>query len=124
MAFDYSFIFQDLCIEKDFGASAPPLVIQADLANVQYYSGADANGRAIAINPPAGKVTWSQITARKTANDSTQYQRDRAPEYVKTSDPLGFEWLYMDKQADPGATAKLAEWLAAVEQIKADHPKP
>jgi len=61
----------------------------------------------------------AQLVAIESA---TRYQRDRARRYPIDSDPLFFEFQYMEEKSDPGAAAKKTEWLAAVDKIKQDYP--
>ena len=59
-------------------------------AQVQFISGADANGTAIFSDTQA--YSWSEVSAEltslQTAYDNNEYQRDRAKEYPSIADQL------------------------------------
>lgn len=55
---------------------------------------------------------------------ATEYQRRRAFRYPIESDPLMFEWIYLRENGSAETENKRIEWLAAVNKIKEEIPKP
>ena len=55
----------------------------------------------------------------QAAEDATQYQRDRQPEYPDLADLA--DALYWSNQGD---NTKLDEYYAAVSAVKTKYPKP
>jgi hypothetical protein len=86
-------------------------------SNVDYVSGADANGTAIFSDTKP--YTWSEVSAEKdllqTEYDNNQYQRDRASAYPSIQDQLDMQ--YWDSVN--GTTT----WTDAVAKVKSDNPK-
>ena len=87
-------------------------------SNVDYVSGADANGTAIFSDTKP--YTWSEVSAEKallqTEYDNKQYQRDRASAYPSIQDQLDMQY----HDAVDGTTT----WKDAVAAVKTAHPKP
>jgi len=87
-------------------------------SNVDYVSGADANGTAIFSDTKP--YTWSEVSAEKallqTEYDNNQYQRDRASAYPSLQDQLDMQ--YWDSVN--GTTT----WKDKIAEVKADNPKP
>lgn len=86
-------------------------------SNVDFVSGADANGTAIFSDTKP--YTWSEVSAEKallqTEYHNNQYQRDRASAYPSIQDQLDMQ--YWDSVN--GTTT----WADAVAAVKAAHPK-
>lgn len=87
-------------------------------SNVDYVSGADANGTAIFSDTKP--YTWSQVSAEKTLlqteYDNNEYQRDRASAYPSIQDQLDMQY----HDAVDGTTT----WKDKIAEVKAAHPKP
>ena len=87
-------------------------------SNVDYVSGADANGAAIFSDTKP--YTWSQVSAEKalleTEYDNKQYQRDRAKAYPSLKEQMDMQ--YWDKVNGTN------NWETRIAEIKAQFPKP
>ena len=68
--------------------------------------------------PPTREEVDAEVTRLQNLWTSTQYQRDRAPEYPPMADYL--DAVYWQSQGDD---TKMTAYLAAVEAVKSKYPK-
>jgi hypothetical protein len=105
-------------VNHEFVVRGEPTTEAEYNSNVDYVSGADANGTAIFSDTKP--YTWSEVSAEKallqTEYDNNQYQRDRASAYPSIQDQLDMQ--YWD------SVNNTTTWKDAVAQVKADNPKP
>jgi hypothetical protein len=87
-------------------------------SDVDYVSGADANGTAIFSDTKP--YTWSEVSAEKallqTEYDNNQYQRDRASAYPSLQDQLDMQ--YWDSVNGTNT------WKDKIAEVKTTYPKP
>ena len=87
-------------------------------SNVDFVSGADANGTAIFSDTKP--YTWSEVSDEKallqTEYDNNQYQRDRAEAYPSLEEQMDMQ--YWDKINGTN------NWETKIAEIKAQFPKP
>ena len=75
----------------------------------------DADGNQVSLDQALVDAAAAEITAEEAA---TAYQRQRAPEYPSAADLAdGLYW------ASKGDSAKLDEYYAACDAVKAKYPK-
>ena len=75
----------------------------------------DADGNQVTLDQALVDAAAAEITAEEAA---TAYQRQRAPEYPSAADLAdGLYW------ASKGDSAKLDEYYAACDAVKAKYPK-
>jgi len=90
-------------------------------SNVDYVSGADANGTAIFSDTKP--YTWSEVSAEKallqTEYDNNEYQRDRANEYPELKEQL--DKLYHD--ISNGTLDNTGDFYTAIQAVKDKYPK-
>ena len=86
-------------------------------SDVDYVSGADANGTAIFSDTKA--YTWSEVNAEKALlqieYDNNQYQRDRASAYPSLQDQLDMQ--YWDSVNGTNT------WEDKIAEVKTKYPK-
>jgi len=74
--------------------------------------------------PKPTKNKLETEAARLAALPSTEYKVNRIRKYRVRSDHLFIEWQYLSATSDPAADSVKKDWLAAVDEIKAEDPKP
>ena len=90
-------------------------------SNVDYVSGADANGTAIFSDTKP--YTWSEVSAEKallqTEYNNNEYQRNRANEYPELKEQL--DKLYHD--ISNGTLDNTGDFYTAIQAVKDKYPK-
>ena len=67
----------------------------------------------------ATRVTWNEIQVEMTRLENLSYQKSRAVAYPSVTNQL--DMLYHDIK---NGTLNSGTWIEAIEEIKAEYPKP